>query len=417
MLKKIKTAAPPEMIQARRARLQDWIFFGGSDVALFEQEPKSVGAPRCSVDVDGFLSDARQVLKSGQWTNNGPTVRRFESLLSSRLGVRHVIAVCNATVGLQCAIASLCPTLGEVIVPSFTFVATAHAAKWLGHTIRFCDVNPQTLMLDTDHLRLLVNEKTVCIVPVHVYGRTCDMDAIVSVIGKRSIAVVADAAHAFDCRYEDGSYVGTKADCEVFSFHATKCFTSMEGGAIVTNNDKLAARLRTIINFGFVDYDSVASIGTNGKMCEMAALYGVHQLSTIDRLIEHNKANFARYRERFRQQSLDDGEWNKCVALFDATPTCNCHYVVVRWKNDNGSKLTRDLVVQTLTAEKCQLRRYFYPGVHALECYGNCDKLPATESACKEVFCLPTGSAMSINDVDLLCDAIFCLWQQRHQIV
>jgi dTDP-4-amino-4,6-dideoxygalactose transaminase len=401
--------------------INDLALFNGKQTLFPDNAVKAVGAPRCTIDVDEFLTHAREILLSGQWTNNGPNVKRLEEEIAQYINVKHVILINNATVGLQVALKACDVNEGEVIVPSFTFIATAHAAAWLGLRVVFCDVDAHSLMLDVDCLARLITPNTRAVIPVHVYGRTAEVEVIQSVIGDRQIKVVTDAAHAFACQYADGSFVGAKGDCEVFSFHATKAFSTMEGGAIATNDDAIAQRARSIINFGFTGYDRVEAIGTNGKMCELIAAYGSCQLRKLPLVLALNRRNFCLYQSLFYEQSVKDKHWQRCIKFFDApVAACNCHYVVVRWE-ENGTSVNRDFVVTALNSENCHLRRYFYPGVHALGPYKDCQPmdelhLPVTVEVAKKVICLPTGPQMETDDICKLFSTLVFIWNQRDAI-
>ena len=227
------------------------------------------------------------------FTNNGKMVQEFEASLCSFLGVKHCIAVCNATVGLQLVFHSLNLT-GEVIMPSFTFVATPHAAQWGGLTPVFADIHRDDHTLCPESVQSLITEKTSAIVGVHLWGNPCDNDALCRIARQRNLALVYDAAHAFACSTPT-RVVGNMGDCEVFSFHATKFFNTFEGGAITTNDDALAERLRLEKNFGFAGLDNVIHLGTNAKMPEICAAMGLSLLPCVDRLIERNHLNHRLY--------------------------------------------------------------------------------------------------------------------------
>lgn len=373
---------------------------------------KAVGIPSVNFDVEALVNDFRNVVISKSLTNGGVKVKTFEEQLSQKLGVKHVICVCNATIGLEVALKAL-DVKGTVIVPSFTFVATAHACKWIGLDVAFCDIDETTLLLDTNHLKSLITSKTGAIIPVHVYGRACDATEIEKIASANGIKVIYDAAHAFGSKYDDGCFVGSKGNCEVFSFHATKSLSSMEGGAIATNCDALATRVRGLINFGFSGYDNVKDIGTNAKMCEVAALYGIYSLSAFDALVCHNRMLFVHLNNLFAHQCTKDSVWAQNVILLGERSYCNMHYSVILWKN-NGTTVDRDFVAQKLLEQNCQARKYFYPGVHAMSPYADAAVLlPHTESVVKTILCLPTGFQMSCNDVSILFQLLVKIWNDR----
>src|SRR5947207_815447 len=228
------------------------------------------------------------------FTNNGPFVQQFEQRLAEFVGVRHCIAVCNATVGLEIAIRAL-ELRGEVIVPAFTFVATAHALQWQEITPVFCDIDPKHHLIDPRRVEELITPRTSGIIAVHTWGRTAPVEALKEIADRRGLKLMYDAAHAFGST-RNGENAGGFGTCEVFSFHATKFLNSFEGGAIATNDDELAAKIRLMKNFGFQGYDRVIYIGTNGKMSEICAIMGLTSLEAIDELISVNAANYDAYR-------------------------------------------------------------------------------------------------------------------------
>ena len=185
---------------------------------------------------------------------------------------------------------------GEVIVPAFTFIATAHALQWQQITPVFADVDPQTHLIDPSSAACLVTPRTSAILGVHTWGRCCDVEALSRLAARHRLHLLFDAAHAFGCG-QDGRLVGSFGELEVFSFHATKFVNSLEGGAIVTNNDELAQKMRLMKNFGFLGYDNVGTIGTNGKMNEFSAAMGITSIESMDAFVTANRRNYERYTE------------------------------------------------------------------------------------------------------------------------
>src|SRR5258706_589116 len=241
---------------------------GVDDLAIFGAAPAftemlHVGRPNVGnrqrlLDRIGGILDRRWL------TNDGPLVQELEARLRSQLGVRHCVCVSSATVGLQIAAGAL-GLEGEVILPAFTFVATAHALRWVGLTPVFCDIDPDSHLIDPADVDRRITPRTASVLGVHVWGRPCPIETLSAITARHQLALLFDAAHAFGCSHR-GSMMGGFGRCEVFSFHATKVFNTFEGGAITTNDDALAERLRQVRNFGFSGYDRVASLGTNGKM-------------------------------------------------------------------------------------------------------------------------------------------------------
>src|SRR6185312_10178031 len=228
-------------------------------------------------------------------TNDGPLVQDFESRVAQAVGVRHCVAMCNATIALEIAIRAL-GLKGEVIVPSFTFVATAHALQWQEITPVFCDIDPETCNIDPARVSELITPRTTGIIGVHLWGRPCNTQALVEIARERGLRLLYDASHAFGCSHR-GRMIGSFGDAEVFSFHATKFINTLEGGAILTRSDELAEKARLMRNFGFVNYDKVTHVGTNGKMNEMSGAMGLTSLEDMAHFIEVNKANYRAYRE------------------------------------------------------------------------------------------------------------------------
>ena len=227
-------------------------------------------------------------------TNNGPLVQEFEQRVAEHLGVKHCIAICNGTIALEIAIRAL-GLKGEVILPSWTFVATAHALYWQGITPVFADIDPNTHNLDPASVRRMITARTSGIIGVHLWGRPAPVDELQAIADEHDIKLMFDAAHAFGSSYR-GKSIGGFGACEVFSFHATKSFNTMEGGAITTNDDGLAEDMRLIRNFGFAGYDNVIHPGTNGKMIEVCAAMGLTNLESLQDVWSINKRNHQYYR-------------------------------------------------------------------------------------------------------------------------
>jgi dTDP-4-amino-4,6-dideoxygalactose transaminase len=361
-------------------------------------EPLHVGRPNVG-SRERILERIGQALDRNWLTNGGPLVQEFEQRIADELGVRHCVAMANGTIALEIAVRAL-GLSGEVILPAFTFVATAHALKWQEITPVFCDVDPATHNIDPTQVEWLITPRTSAIVGVHLWGRSCAVDALAEIAERRGLQLLFDAAHAFGCTSR-GRKIGGFGVCEVFSFHATKFVHSGEGGAVATNDNLLAARLRSMRNFGFAGYDNVAAIGTNGKMSELAAAVGLTSLDSCSRFIEVNQAHYARYGERLsRIPGLQ-------LIEYDTGERYNYQYVIVEVDADVAG-LSRDELVQVLFAENVLARRYFHPGCHRMEPYrtllaANPPRLPVTETLAGRVLALPTGTQLTAMDVDTVC--------------
>jgi len=346
-------------------------------------------------------------------TNDGPAVRRFEAALQELLGVKHCIAVCNATIGLQMVYRALGRpgTGGRAVMPAFTFVATAHAMEWEGIPPCFCDVDPQTHLVDLADLRSKIDERTSLLVGVHTWGQPCHVEALEVLARERGLPLVFDAAHAFFNR-SGSRRIGGFGDAEVFSFHATKFINTFEGGAITTQNDALAEELRFMRNFGFSGVDQVAALGTNGKMPEISAAMGLCMLDEIDRLLDVNRRNYRLYEEAF-----GGVEGFSLLPLHDPQ-TSNCQYIVGTVATE-APGFVRDLLVDSLWQENILARRYFYPGAHRAMPYVSRQPpvcLLGTDELCRRVVVLPTGNAVEPDDVRQIADCVRYILEHAEEI-
>lgn len=376
------------------------------DLAVLGGEPAfestlHVGRPNIG-DRQRFYARVDDMLDRRWLTNRGQLVREFEEELATYLDVRHVIALTNATVALEIAIRAVGMS-GEVIVPAFTFIATAHALQWQEITPVFCDIDPATHNIDPARVEELITPKTTGIIGVHVWGRPCDVARLQEIAARRNLKLLFDAAHAFGCSH-NGTMIGRFGEAEVFSFHATKFLNSFEGGAIATNNDDLAEKIRLMQNFGFSGLDNVVYIGTNGKMSEISAAMGLTSLESIDEFIDVNRRNYAEYRSH-----LEDIPGVSLIT-YDESQRCNYQYVVLEVDADRTS-LSRDQLIRLLHAENVRARRYFYPGCHRMEPYRSYFPhaglmLPETERMVERVMQLPTGTAVTSDDVARICELL-----------
>jgi len=372
-----------------------------SDLAINDtppafSEPLHVGRPNIG-DRDSFLERVNDIFDSRWFSNNGPMVQQFEEEIAKHLGVKHCIAMCNGTIALEIAIRALGLT-GEVIVPSYTFVATAHALQWQEITPVFADINPVTHNLDPEAVRRMITPRTTGIVGVHLWGQPCDIDGLQTVADEYGLQLMFDAAHAFSCSHE-GQMIGNFGRCEIFSFHATKFFNSFEGGAIATNDDELAAQIRLMKNFGFAGYDNVIYSGTNGKMTEICAAMGLTSLESIEEFMAINKRNYLAY-----QKGLAEVFGLKLLESI-TEERCNYQYIVVEVSPD--FPLKRDEIIQVLLAENILARKYFWPGCHNMEPYKSFYPhagllLTQTEAVANSVIVMPTGTAMSVENIEVI---------------
>ncbi|MEZ6131785.1 MAG: DegT/DnrJ/EryC1/StrS family aminotransferase [Planctomycetaceae bacterium] len=383
--------------------VDDFACGGGSP--LFD-EALVVGRPPIP-SRDALLKRIEAVLDSGHLTNDGPMVHEFEEQLGRRLQVPHVIAVCNGTVALQ-VMALAAGLTGEVIVPSMTFIATAHALQWVGLTPVFADVDPDNHTLDAASVERCINERTSAILGVHLWGNPCDVTALQQIAERHHLKLLFDASHAFDCEH-NGRPIGGCGNAETFSFHATKVMHSIEGGAITTNDDNIAERCRLLRNFGIAGLTQIDSLGTNAKMNELSAAAGLTSLESLDSVVQHNQRNLNHYR------SVVDAVPGLKLALPDAQECRNAQYVVVTVDETNFG-LSRDHLLTVLRAEGVFARSYFAPGCHNAPPYAGISQhtpttLPVTNHLLEVVLQLPTGVTVSETEIH----QIGRLLQSAHQ--
>lgn len=372
--------------------------FGGKP---FFPKVLHVGAPNIG-DQATFFGRVQKILDDRYLTNNGVFVQEFEKKISEITQVKHCITVCNATIGLELLIRAL-DLHGEVIVPSYTFIATVHAIQNCGLTPVFADIDPTTQNLDPREVEKLISDKTSAILGVHLWGRPCAIGDLERIAKQHKIKLFFDAAHAFACT-SDGKAIGNFGEAEVFSFHATKFLNSSEGGAIVTNDDKLASHLRDMRNFGFQGLDNVTSIGTNAKMPEMSAAMGLTSLDAMQSFIDINRDHYHLYASELK------GIAGLAPVTFNESERCNFQYVVFNFVSQPSS-ITRDDLIKVLWAENVRARKYFYPGCHRMEPYRTMfpnvgTRLPVTESVASMVLLLPTGTGVSSSDIVEICRII-----------
>jgi dTDP-4-amino-4,6-dideoxygalactose transaminase len=363
-------------------------------------EPLHVGRPNIG-DREKFFKLTSEMFDRRWLSNNGPLAVQFEGRVADYLGVKHCIAMCNGTIALEIAIRALGLT-GEVIVPSYTFIATAHALHWQGITPVFADIDPATHNLDPEAVRRMITPRTTGIIGVHLWGRAAPVAALQTIADEHGLPLMFDAAHAFGCSHR-GQMIGSFGKAEVLSFHATKFFNTFEGGAVVTNDDKLAETIRLMRNFGFAGLDNVIHPGTNGKMIEVCAAMGLTNLDYIDTVIAANRQNYHAYRDSLM------GLPGLNLVTFDEAETNNYQYVIVEVTED--CSVSRDELVAALQAENVLARKYFWPGCHRMKPYRDLFPhaglvLANTDTVSDRVIVLPTGTTLCTSDIELVAAII-----------
>ncbi len=335
-------------------------------------------------------------------TNNGPFHKQFEKELADYLGVKYISLFSNGTIALITALQAL-EIKGEVITTPFSFVATAHAIWWNNTKPVFSDIDPLTLNLDPSAIERAITPKTSAILPVHVYGYPCDVDRIEKIAEKHGLKVIYDAAHAFGVR-KDGVSVLNYGDLSIMSFHATKVFNTIEGGAIVSPDEETKKRIDHLKNFGFAGETTVLEPGINGKMNELQAAYGLLQLRYVDGYISARKAVSDKYRSGLKGiPGLNFREEIENVVM-------SYSYFPVRIEKKLFG-ISRDELYEKLKAENIFCRRYFYPLISHFNPYSSLrsagsDNLPVAEKVANEILCLPVYPALLSEDQELIIDLI-----------
>jgi dTDP-4-amino-4,6-dideoxy-D-glucose transaminase len=367
-----------------KATAGELAIFGGAPAFA---EPLHVGRPNVG-DRTAILGMIDEALQQRWLSNSGSKLLAFESRLSEHFGGHHCVATCNATLALQITMRAL-GVSGEVVLPAFTFVASAHAVAWERLTPAFADVEPETLCMGPTQAEERIGPDTAALLGVHLWGRHGDLDGLERLARERELPLVFDAAHALGCSVEGRPLAGF-GDAAVVSFHATKVANSFEGGVVVTADPELADRVRAMRNFGFdEESEEVEGLGTNAKLSEAGAAMGLASLDALDDFLTANRANLAAYAE-----ALADIPGVDLMPLAAPEET-NCHHVTVLVDPD-GAGLERDELKAVLEAENVLARRYFHPGCHRVPPHDELPTppLPVTERALERCLSLPTGTAV-----------------------
>lgn len=348
-----------------------------------------------------FIPYLEKIWETKKLTNGGPFHQQLEIALCEFLGVEHIALFTNGTIALVSALQALRVT-GEVITTPYSFVATTHSLLWNGIKPVFADIDPDTLNLDPDRIEAAITPQTTAILPVHCYGRPCDVDAIQRIADNYNLRVIYDAAHAFAVHYPAGSVL-RHGDLSVLSFHATKVFTTFEGGAIVCPDGKTKQRVDHLKNFGIVDEVTVVAPGINGKMSEVNAALGLLQLKYIDETIARRKQLDAFYREQLRE--VRD---IRCLPDADKYASNYAYFPILVGSN---YPVSRDVLYQDLKHHNIHPRRYFYPLISDFPMYrglpsAHRDNLPVATRVSEQVLCLPMSTALSEADLSRVVKVI-----------
>jgi dTDP-4-amino-4,6-dideoxygalactose transaminase len=327
-----------------------------------------------------------KIYDSGHITNNGPLVRELEQALGEYLGVDNVIVVSNGTLALQVAYEALGLT-GDVITSPFSFIATSSSLVWQKMQPRYCDIDKATLNLDPKLLSTVITPSTSAIVPVNVFGNPCDVQNIDLFAKKNNLKVIYDASHAFGVKDLQGQSILNSGDISTLSFHATKLFHTIEGGAIITSNSELAEKIRLIIKCGIPGTDEVSCIGINAKMNEFSAAMGLCIMEDIQVIMQE--------RQRIWQQYVDGLKDLVTFQLWSSRHENNYAYVPVIFSS-NESLLS---VKKALSLENIFPRRYFYPSLDTLEFLSTSQVCKNSRDIASRIMCLPIYPGLSEQDV------------------
>ncbi len=351
---------------------------------------------------DEYCDEIRELWDSRWLTNSGAKHQQFERDLQTYLGTQNVTLYCNGHLALEHLLTALdFPQGSEVITTPFTFASTTHAIVRAGLQPVMCDVDPVYYTLDPACLPALVTEKTVAILPVHVYGNLCDVDGIAAFAAAHGLKVIYDAAHAFGVT-RGGVSAANFGDAAMFSFHATKVFHSIEGGMLSYRDGAIAQKLGSLKNFGITGTDAVGLVGGNAKMNEFSAAMGICNLRHLDDQIAKRGAAAARYRERLGNVP----GIRLCPPQADTTP--NYAYFPVVF---DGYTATRDEIFTRLAAGGITARKYFYPLTSTFDCYRaqpfyGAQATPVAARIAQQVLTLPLYADLTAADVDRICDVI-----------
>ena len=343
-------------------------------------------------NIDKYKKYIDEIYENGWLTNQGPLVQRLEKRLAEYLGVKNIVLVSNGTIALEIAYRAL-DLKGEVITTPFSFVATTSSLVTNNLSPIFADIDGKTFNLNPKNIEEQITSKTSAILPVHVFGNACEVEEIEQIANKHNLKVVYDAAHAFDVKYKDKSVL-SYGDISTLSFHATKLFHTIEGGALIVNDDSLVEKVRYLINFGIKSPTEIPHLGTNGKMNEFEAAMGLCILDDIEEIKISRKKVVENYRNNleilvtFQEQNKEASE--------------NYSYFPVLFKDEE--ELLK--VQKSLNDENIFPRRYFYPSLDTLHYINPKQECKISRDISKRVLCLPLYAELEKENQDKIIKII-----------
>ena len=341
---------------------------------------------------DKYKKYIDEIYENGWLTNQGPLVQRLEKRLAKYLGVKNIVLVSNGTIALEIAYRAL-DLKGEVITTQFSFVATTSSLVTNKLIPIFVDINEKTFNLNPKNIEKKITSRTSAILPVHVFGNACEVEEIKKIANKHNLKVIYDAAHAFDVKYKDKSLL-SYGDISTLSFHATKLFHTIEGGALIINDDSLLEKVRYLINFGIKNQEEIPHLGTNAKMNEFEAAMGLCILDDIEDIKTNRKKVVENYKigleslVTFQEQNNQASE--------------NYSYFPILFKNEE--ELSK--VQKSLNKENIFPRRYFYPSLDTLEYIEPKQECKISRDISKRILCLPIYAELEKDNQDKIIDII-----------
>lgn len=348
-------------------------------------------------DLIEFIPYLEKIWKDKWLTNNGEFHKKFENELANFLGVKYLSLFCNGTIALLVALKAL-DIKGEVITTPFSFVATAHSLLWNNLTPVFVDIEKYSYNLDPDRIVEAITDKTTAIMPVHVYGIPCDVKKIEEIAKKYNLKVIYDAAHAFGVKIK-GESVLNYGDLSVLSFHATKVFTTFEGGAIISHDEKTKDKIDKLKNFGFAGETSVIDIGINGKMNEFQSAFGLLYLRNISNYIGKRRIIAEKYNEL-----LSNVDGITLIHIPEDVEYNYSYYPILVEEKKYGK--SRDELYEYLKSKNIFCRRYFYPLITDFSMYVGNSNCPNAEEVAWKVLCLPIFPDLELKNVELIANYI-----------
>ena len=340
-----------------------------------------------------YMDILQGVWERGILTHNGPIVQELEQQMAKKLGINNFVAVSNGTIAIQMAIKAL-ELKGEIITTPFTWVATISAIKWEGCTPIFCEIEAETLNIDPNKIEELITKKTVAIMPVHVFGNPCDVEAIETIAKKHGLKVIYDAAHAIGSSY-NGKSVLEFGDISATSLHATKLFNTAEGGACIAKNKELNEKLERIRFFGHNNAKDIVEDGFNGKMTEVHAALGLANVKYYDEVLADRKMKYLYYRDalskldfvKFQEFNIGEANYSYFPVIFDTE-----------------KRLLE--IEKRLNNKNIFARRYFYPSVNTLTNIVEYQECAISEDVSKRILCLPLYKGLAMGDIDIIINII-----------